>query len=169
MQIEIFKTIEKYDDYEISANGIIRHKTTGDILKAYLNYYGYYTLNLKKNGKWYPTNLIHRLIANAFIDNPENKPCVDHIDNNRANNNISNLSWATNQENSRNAKLSERNTSGVKGVSFYKPLNKWVAYIMIDGIKVHLGCYLTLEEAKQARIIKANSVFGAFTNSIELI
>ena len=107
------------------------------------------------------------MIATAFIDNLENKPFVDHIDNNRINNHISNLRWATARENQHNSKISINNTSGVKGVHFDKHTNKWIAKIRIDGIEIYLGLYTTLEEAKEARVIKANAVFGAFTNECE--
>lgn len=46
---------------------------------------------------------IHRLVAIAFIDNPQNKPCVNHIDGNRLNNNVDNLEWVSYQENMRHA------------------------------------------------------------------
>lgn len=62
---------------------------------------GYEKTTLYINGeKVYVT--IHRLVAEAFIPNPENKPFVDHIDGNRANNNVSNLRWVTPEENANN-------------------------------------------------------------------
>ena len=100
---------------------------------------------------------------------PRQVDFIDHIDNDKLNNNISNLRWATNQENQRNAKLRKDNTSGTKGVTFDKSKNRWKAQIQIDGIINHLGYYLSLEEAKQARITKANIAFGAFTNACEKI
>ena len=50
---------------------------------------------------------IHRLVAEAFIPNPENKPYVDHIDTNRTNNDVTNLRWVTQEENMRNEQTLE--------------------------------------------------------------
>ena len=80
---------------------------------------------------------------------------------------MSNLRWATTAENGQNQKLSKRNTSGSKGVSLNKNTQKWQAYIQIDGIPIHLGYFDNLEDAKQARIIKANEAFGVFVNKCE--
>lgn len=70
-------------------------------LTAKIGPYGYLRVFLSKNGKTY-TKKVHRLIAEAFIPNPENKPEVDHIDGNKTNNSISNLRWATSRENMNN-------------------------------------------------------------------
>ena len=165
--MEIYKTIEEFDNYEISTNGNVRNKTTGKILKGSVNK-EYHRVSLSLNGNVHSHSLLlHRLIATAFIENPENKPFVDHIDNNKVNNSLSNLRWATKKENGQNTNLSNRNTSGVKGVHFDKSRNKWQASIKIDGISINLGRFLTLEEAKQARITKANEAFGIFTNACE--
>lgn len=59
---------------------------------------GYQILPLNRNGKKY-TKKIHRLVAQAFIPNPENKPCVNHKDTNVKNNNMDNLEWCTVLEN----------------------------------------------------------------------
>jgi hypothetical protein len=59
---------------------------------------GYLVLNLRINGKEIKVR-IHRLVAMAFIPNPENKPFVNHKDNNRTNNESDNLEWVTHQEN----------------------------------------------------------------------
>lgn len=64
---------------------------------------GYHTIGLRKfrtrKGR---TFFVHRLVAMAFIPNPNNLPCVDHIDTNRDNNNVENLRWCTHRENSLN-------------------------------------------------------------------
>lgn len=71
------------------------------ILKPNKNKFGYYYVVLHKNRKP-KTWKIHRLVALAFIPNPENKPCIDHIDTIRTNNNIENLRWCTHSENMNN-------------------------------------------------------------------
>lgn len=58
---------------------------------------GYPMVNLKRNGI-VKHSLVHRLVANAFIPNQDNKPTVNHIDGNKKNNNVSNLEWATRSE-----------------------------------------------------------------------
>jgi hypothetical protein len=165
-QIINWKKIIGYETYEVSDCGNVRNSETGLVLKHALDGNGYCIISLYEKGKK-KTMTIHRLTAIAFIINTDNKPCVDHIDNNRINNHFSNLRWATTSENGRNSKISKRNTTGVKGVCYDKRGNNWRAKIIIDGISINIGSYKTLEEAKQARIKKANDVFGEFVNACE--
>ena len=97
--MEIWKDITDFDNYEVSTFGNVRNKNTKRILKGRLDKDGYLRVGLYINSINSYNKQIHRLVATAFIDNPENKPIVDHIDNNKANNNILNLQWATNTEN----------------------------------------------------------------------
>ena len=62
---------------------------------------GYFRVCLTKNNE-YKNLCVHKLVAKAFISNPENKPCVDHIDTNIENNNVDNLRWVTHKENNNN-------------------------------------------------------------------
>lgn len=86
------------DGYLISNYGRIKNLKTGNIIKPDKEEKGYCRLSIKVNGvkKHYP---IHRLVAIAFIPNPENKEQVDHIDNDKTNNNVNNLQWVSNKEN----------------------------------------------------------------------
>ena len=106
--------------------------------------------------------LIHRLVAEHFIENPQNKPCVDHIDGNILNNKLSNLRWATRNENMRNQKISITNTTGYKGVTYHKPTKKFVAKISIDNKRYYLGYFNTAQEASDVYEAKAKEKFGDF-------
>ena len=114
MENEIWKDIEcRKGYYQISNYGRVKrlstisirsdnkkYKRPEKILKPYLNHKGYlmvdlgYDINKKRICKF-----VHRLVAEAFIDNPENKEQVNHIDGNKTNNHVSNLEWCTNYEN----------------------------------------------------------------------
>jgi hypothetical protein len=166
--VEEFKVIKDFENYSVSNFGNVRNDKTGRILKTRINNKGYKQVDLWNNGEK-KTMKIHRLIAETFISNPDNKTCVDHKDNDRLNNNIENLRWSTFQENSQNTKLSIKNSSGIKGISFDKKMNKWSAYIQIDGKKKHLGYFENIEDAKNARQKFANKIFGEYTNACEKI
>ena len=81
--------------YLISNKGEIKNKKTGKILKGHLDKDGYPHVTLRLGLKKYKTPAIHRLVALAFISNPDNLPCVNHKDENRQNNNVENLEWCT--------------------------------------------------------------------------
>ena len=117
--MQIWKDIEGYKGhYQISNYGNVRSlKKDAFLMKgAYLK--GYKIISLWKNGigKMFR---VHRLVAAAFIPNPENKPCIDHIDGDRANNHADNLRWVTYLENNNNPitkkRLSENNAKNMQG------------------------------------------------------
>lgn len=108
---EIWKPIEGWTNYEISNQGRIRALERTAItedgssrickakaLKGSKGKQGYICVKLV-DGKRRERLLLHRLVAQAFIPNPENKPCVNHIDNNPSNNVVTNLEWCTHKEN----------------------------------------------------------------------
>jgi hypothetical protein len=95
--MEVWNPIQNYDNYEVSSFGRVKNKKTERILKHSCRG-GYLSLGLTQNGKKLAIS-VHRLVANAFIENPEDKPQVNHIDKNRSNNNIGNLEWSTALEN----------------------------------------------------------------------
>ena len=166
--METYKIIEGFENYSVSDHGNVKNNKTGRIKKVKPTIKGYIHVGMTINKMKYQ-KMIHVLVALAFIDNPENKPFVDHIDNCKTNNNIANLRWATSVQNSQNKSMMSNNTSGVKGVVWDKHTKKWKAQIMIDGVCVYLGSFYNIEDAKQVRITKANQVFGVFTHSSEKI
>lgn len=95
----MWKKISRNDNYSINENGDVRNDATGRVKAPFVNKAnGYLTVDLYRDNKSEKVP-IHRLVAEAFIPNPENKPTVDHKDGNRQNNSIENLRWATYSEN----------------------------------------------------------------------
>ena len=105
---EVWKDIEGYEGlYQISNLGRVKRVTTGRILKGGKDRGGYLIVSLYKNNIE-SKKLIHRLVAQAFIPNTENKPQVNHIDEDKTNNMVSNLNWMTAKENSNHGTHNER-------------------------------------------------------------
>ena len=121
---ENWKSIDGYRNYEVSWWGRVRNATTGRIMKGSITIGGYLVVGLRKN-KINKTHNVHQLVAREWVDNPEEKRCVDHIDGNKVNNHLENLRWATHAENSRNMKKHTDGSSVYKGVCYYKPSRKW--------------------------------------------
>ena len=99
---EKWEPIENFEEYYLISNmGNVKSLRSGKILKVYVEKDGYRGVWLYKPGckKYFR---IHRLVATAFIPNPDNKPCVDHINTDKSKNEESNLRWVTYKENSNN-------------------------------------------------------------------
>lgn len=95
----MWKKIDRNPNYSINENGEVRNDKTNHIKSCFVNpKNNYLMVDLYENNQSKKVP-IHRLLAEAFIPNPENKATVDHIDGNRQNNDISNLRWATYSEN----------------------------------------------------------------------
>ena len=163
---EVYESIDEFENYEVSNFGNVRNVNTGLVLKKCVGNHGYYVINLMKDKKRIQ-KLVHQLVANKFVENKNNKPHIDHIDGDKLNNYVSNLRFATYQENQGNSKIPKNNTSGEKGVNFNKKYGKWEAYITVNKIKKNIGYYDTLAEASHERAKRANEVFGEFTHYCE--
>jgi hypothetical protein len=145
---EEWRVIENYENYSVSNLGNVRNDKTGRILKG-LNSRGYLLVTLCKENKQ-KTHKIHRLVAIAFLENPENLPEVDHINQIKDDNRVENLRWCSRENNNRNRKKWEGTTSKYLGVSWHNNTNKWSAQITINRKHIYLGSFKIEDEAYEA-------------------
>ena len=101
-ETEQWSTITEAPEYEVSTKGRVRNKKTGIIIAGSYDKDGYTRVTLSTkgpNGDYSKSKIItrfrHRLVAQAFIPNPNNYPIVNHKDENKANSNVENLEWCT--------------------------------------------------------------------------
>ena len=140
-----WRTIKDYPNYEVSDTGLVMNKE-GCLLSPNDNGHGYLKIDLCKNSKR-KTCKIHKLVAEAFIPNPDNKREVDHIDRCKDNNCVSNLRWTTPSENCQNKGVYKNNKLGIKNISYDKRNDRFVFSKGING-KIIYKYFKTLEEAK---------------------
>ena len=155
---EYWRAVSIFTKYEVSSVGRVRNSETGRVLKPAPDGSRYLHVVLHKEGEK-RTKKIHQLVAEAFVENPEDKRCVDHVDSNRTNKCAGNLRWATHSENGMN-RMNRANASSIyKGVCFDKASQKWKSYIRISGKLKHLGYHLDETEAAEAYNASATEHF----------
>lgn len=107
------KHIPNFENYTINDSGdnnrMVFNTVRGKYKKPQCYKSGYLFVSLFQDGR-NKIFLLHRLVAEAFIPNPDNKPCVGHFDCNKANNKIENLYWCTQKENMNNG-ITRKNIS----------------------------------------------------------
>lgn len=145
-KLEVWKDIEDYPNYQISTFGNVKskerispccynsnRKIKERILKQYINKKGYLEVCLFNKTK--RTKKVHQLVAKAFIPNPENKPCINHMDGNKQNNKVDNLEWCSYSYNVKEAYrlgLSKPNDNQKKAVIAYCKQNKIKPIVQLD-------------------------------------
>lgn len=112
---EIWKTINEYPEYQVSNFGRIKSfkvdKINGKIMKPYKCTKGYLQIDISLDGRKRQNRVhlaVHRLVAKAFLANPDNLPEVNHKDEDKTNNNVNNLEWCTSKYNNNYGTHKER-------------------------------------------------------------
>ena len=163
---EVYKDIPNYEGiYKISESGIVisldrKVEFTDGRVRFYKSAFkkpvfnvdrGYMYVMLYDKYRKQKNHSIHQLVAQAFLNHtPDgyNSLIVDHIDNNRLNNNLKNLNLTTPRHNTSKDKVN--GTSSCVGVCWHKGNNKWVAAITIGAVKKHLGYFVNEIDASEA-------------------
>lgn len=138
-----WKEIPNYVDYFASKNGLIKtpkRVTTGSRSKA-----GYMVLRIKDKIYY-----VHRLIAQTFLENPDNKTQVNHINRIRSDNRLENIEWNTPAENHLNLSKQANTSSTFIGVTWYKRTQKWMVQLQVDKNRFHIGYFTDEQQAARA-------------------
>ena len=148
-----FLPIEGYERYLVNQHGIIHDRKrkkyfTG--FEATTRKKTYLRVHLTNSHGKQKIHQLHRLIATAFIPNPNNYPYIDHIDKNSLNNSLGNLRWCTPKQNSQNRVVCKTSTSLYMGVSWSTKHGKWAAGIKVNGVAHNLGLHSTEDLAALA-------------------
>ena len=108
------------------------------------------------------TYYVHR-VGWYLHTNSQPPEFIDHINRIKTDNYFSNLREATKSQNRQNIGIQRNNSSGYKGVSWKKEINKWVARIMLNNVSTHLGYFATPEEAYEAYISASKKFYKEFS------
>lgn len=134
----------------------VSHVKAGDVAGSVNPVHGYTEIGL--DSKLYRAHILAYLYMKGVFPLCD----IDHRDTNRSNNSWGNLRLATRSQNMANGPIRKNNTSGAKGVSWYKTRNKWNAYITVDYKRKNLGYFDDIEKAKLAYRNAAVLYFGEF-------
>lgn len=132
----LHKSIKGYEDYLVTDDGRVYSLKTGKYLKPSLQNNGYYNITLSKGNKP-KTFKLHRLVAEAFIPNPNNLPQVDHKNHVRDDNRVENLRWCSNSENCKNRNHYQINRKA-KGTPIVEKINDEVSigYLSVRSVPI---------------------------------
>lgn len=104
----MWKTIDRYPLYEVNQYGVVRNAKTHYVTKQQMNKHGYLYVELLDEEKKNNTCYVHRLVAEAFVPNPDGYPIVNHIDECCVHNSADNLEWVSYKDNSNHGTRNER-------------------------------------------------------------
>jgi len=141
--------IPDWENYTIYENGDVYSKKRqggGGKLKHSLSKQGYLRVSLFDKDKK-KSFLLHRLLGLCFIENPDNKPCIDHIDRNRQNNSLDNLRWVTYAENNRN-RANPKGSIMINKCYFNERTYEYIKFTWYENGKRKSKNFKTIEDAE---------------------
>lgn len=155
---EIWKDIPEHSPYQASSDGQIRSLKFGRkrTLRLHTTKYGYQRVPMSVAGKD-AMRSVARMVAFAFVPNPNNLPCVNHIDSNRSNNNASNLEWVSYRENNSHYRIKQEGKTS-KYVGVIKVKHGFISSVFINNKRINLGSFRNEELAHNAYIDKLNEL-----------
>lgn len=152
---EVYKPIRGYDGkYMVTSLGRVYSQKNNMFLAAGKNERGYLHVSLYINGKK-KTTLVHKLVAEAFLEKPGEKLQVDHIDQVKTNNAAWNLRYCTSRANMLNIGVKRNNSSGFIGVTWHQRDKRWQASTSVEGKNTYLGIFQDAETAARIRDVAA--------------
>ena len=128
-KMEEFRELPEYPGYKIGNMGTVIGIKGGVLSQKTVNGPGYSIIKI--HGE---IRTVHRLVGHAWIPNPDNKKCIDHINHVRTDNRVCNLRWATYIENGENHSISKRSKTGVNGLIYDNTRQRWMVCIKRGGI-----------------------------------
>lgn len=151
--MEQWKKIEGFENYSVSTHGRVRNDKRNTIMVLRPCNVGYLRIRLCNNGV-NKKFLVHRLVAQAFISNPNKLPCVNHIDEDKTNNRIENLEWCTYKYNNNHGTRNNRISTKLKKITKGRPSPNRIR-VIVDDVEYMSICSAHLDAGIPSRILGA--------------
>lgn len=150
--MEQWKVIEGFETYSVSNTGKVKNNRTNYVVKSWVNRgYEFVRLHSKLLGGCKGVR-VHRLVANAFIPNPDNLPMVNHKDEDKTNNHVDNLEWCSNKYNLNYGTRNQRISDKLKVIMIGN--NRRGYGVIIDGVE-----YQSIKDASINTGVSRNALY----------
>ena len=144
--------VKGFERYTIDRDGTITNTETGHVLQAVIGKDGYVRADLYNGHGFHKVLLVHRLVAEHFIPNPDNHPCVNHKDECKYNNDVSNLEWCTYRYNMNYGTAKARRREKME--AFYRS-DKIKEIARVNGAKVSKGIAQMTKDGALIQVFKS--------------
>lgn len=158
--MEIWRDIKGFEGlYQVSNQGNVRNVKRGKLLRKELTWRGYHRITLGSKGR----KMLHRIVCEAFIPNPNNLPIINHINENKTDNRVENLEWCTQSHNVKHSYLNHKESWGNTGNRGRRNVLSKPCAKLKDGIVV--AKYSGASEAERITGISRSSIIQVCNNS----